>query len=455
MSRRTCSLLLLLLCSILIPTVSAEAQPRKVYVIEVTGEVDLGLPPYVNRIFRQAREDHAAAVVLHINTFGGRVDVATDVKDAILGSGVPTIAFIDRRAISAGAMIALSATKIAMAPGGSIGAATPIYSSGEKASEKVVSYMRGEMRSTAERNGRDPHIAEAMVDESIRLPDSSIKLSGKLLTLTTDEALRVHYCDVEASSIGEALARLGYGNVTIVRSDAEWGENLVRFFTMPAVNSILIMLGLGGIIYGVKTGHFGLFTAIGIVSMALFFGAQYLADLTNFIEVVMFIVGIGLIALEVFVIPGFGITGVLGFVMVVASLFLALVGNFNLVSLNSLAVPLYTLVASFVGLAILVALMFRYLPHSHAFNKLVLRSAEPASRGYVSAPDFRALLGLSGEALTTLRPAGLALLGGERVDVITEGEFIGAGEAVIVVRTEGRKVVVRRAVGEISQPSTA
>lgn len=448
MSSRTCTIILLAALALLASLGTARAQSRAasptVYVIEITGEVDLGLQTYVQRVFQEAASHGASAVVLHVNTFGGRVDVATEVKDAILASRIPTIAFVDRRAISAGALIALSAGKIAMAPGGSIGAATPVYQTGEKASEKVVSYMRGEMRATAERNRRDPRIAEAMVDESVALADTALKPTGKLLTLTTEEALKLGYCDVEASTLPDALTRLGYGGARIVRTELEWGEHLVRFFTSPVVNSILIMFGLGGIIYGVKTGHFGVVTGAGVVAMTLFFGAQYLADLTNLIEVVMFVIGIGLIALEIFVIPGFGITGVIGFVMVIASLFLALIGNFDFVSLDSLAVPLYTLVASFIGLGILIALMIRYLPHSSAFNRFVLKGAETTSAGYIGVPDYRSLLGEEGEALTTLRPAGMALLGQERVDVITEGEYIGAGERVVVVRIEGRKIVVRR-----------
>jgi membrane-bound serine protease (ClpP class) len=152
----------------------AYAQRPKIYVVEITREIDLELTPYVNRVLAQAHDAGAVAVMLHVNTFGGRVDVATEIKDAILDSPVPVVAFVDRRAISAGALITLSASKIAMTPGGTIGAATPVYGSGEKASEKVVSYMRGEMRSTAERNHRDPAIAEAMVDESLSLADSSL-----------------------------------------------------------------------------------------------------------------------------------------------------------------------------------------------------------------------------------------------------------------------------------------
>jgi membrane-bound serine protease (ClpP class) len=196
-----------------------EAQEQKVYVIEITNEVDLGLPPYVRRVLDEARQHDGAAVVLHVNTFGGRVDVATELKDAILNSKIPVLAYVDKRAISAGALITLCASKIAMAPGGTIGAATPVYGSGEKASEKVVSYMRSEMRATAEHNKRDPKIAEAMVDEDLILADSMLKKKGQLLTLTTEEALKVGYCDIEASSLEEALALFGYENPAIIRSD--------------------------------------------------------------------------------------------------------------------------------------------------------------------------------------------------------------------------------------------
>jgi membrane-bound serine protease (ClpP class) len=426
-----------------------EAQEQKIYVIEITNEVDLGLPPYVRRVLDEARDNHGAAIVLHVNTFGGRVDVATELKDAILNSKIPVLAYVDKRAISAGALITLCASKIAMAPGGTIGAATPVHGTGEKASEKVVSYMRSEMRATAEHNKRDPKIAEAMVDEDLMLADSALKKKGQLLTLTTEEALKVGYCDIEASSLEEALALFGYENPAIMRIDMNWGESLVRFFTSPVMNSILIMLGLGGLFYGIKTGHLGTVTVVGVAAMGLFFGAQYLADLTSLIEVALFIIGIGLIAMEIFVIPGFGIAGILGAVLIVASLFLALIGNFDLVSMDSVAVPLYTLAASFVGLAILVGLMIHYLPGSGAFNKFVLNtSSGSSSAGLVAAPVLvlHDLVGIEGQSLTTLRPAGMAVIGDERFDVITEGEFISAGERVKVVRVEGRKIIVRRVI---------
>ena len=423
--------------------VPAVAQ-QKIFVVEITGEVDLGLPPYVGRVISDATEQKATAIVFHINTFGGRVDAATEVKDAILNSTIPTVAFIDKRAISAGALIALSCQKIVMTPGGAIGAATPVYQSGEKASEKVVSYMRGEMRATAERHKRNPDIAAAMVDENFALPDSSLKKSGQLLTLTTQEAQSVGYCDLEAEHLDSALASLGYANIEYQRPQQTWSEQLVKFLTNPVVSSLLIMIGLAGIFYGVKTGHLGTVTGVGIAAIALFFGAQYLVDLASAIEVLMFVAGVVLLAVEIFIIPGFGVTGIMGGLLMIGSLFLALIGRFDLVSYDSLTVPLYTLAASLVGLGVLVGLMIKYLPQSSAFNKFVLQATQRSDEGYVSGPDYSALLGATGQAMTTLRPAGTALFNSSRFDVITEGDYISAGEPVAVVKVEGRKIIVRR-----------
>jgi membrane-bound serine protease (ClpP class) len=450
----TSRLLFLLLAGVLACVADLRAQSGAVYVVDITGEVDLGLSPYVRRSFAEAEQAHAAVVVLRVNTFGGRIDVATEVRDIVLGAKVPTVAFIDRRAISAGALIALAADSIVMTPGGSIGAATPVSEKGEKASEKVVSYMRSEMRSTAEGSGRDPRIAEAMVDETLAVTDSSLEHPGDLLTLTTEEAMRVGYCDLRASSLDEALAKLGLAGRPVVHVTPSWSEHLVTFFTRPMVSSVLIMLGLGGLIFGIKTGHFGSVVTIGLGSLALFFGAQYLAELASFLEILMFLAGVVLLAIEVFVIPGFGIVGILGIVLMVTSLFLALGGSFSLITRDSLTIPLYTLAGSFVGLAILIALMIRYLPGSGAFNHLVLQTPVPAIATNRELAEVRELLGSEGRALTTLRPAGVALVRGERCDVITDGEYISAGEPVRVVRVEGRKVVVRRDAERSQTPAT-
>lgn len=428
-----------------LPLCSTANAQTKVYVIEVTEEVDQGLGPYVERVIGDAEEDPGAVILLHIDTFGGRVDVATEIKDAIIDASAPTIAFVDKRAISAGALITLSADKIAMASGSSMGAVTPVYQTGEKASEKVVSYMRGEMRATAERAGRDPLIAEAMVDEDLALPDSSLKKQGKLLTLTTTEAIKVGYCDAQAETIEDALRAFGYGNVVLIRSEMNWAESLVRVLTSPFISSILIMLGLGGLFYGIKTGHFGGVAIVGVVSIALFFGSQYLVDLANVLEILMFAAGVILILVEIFVIPGFGVTGISGIVLIIASLFLALIGNFDLVSMDSLTAPLYTLAGAFVGLGVLVWMMIKYLPNSSAFRRFVLYGESVGGDGEAVVEEtIGRLLGEHGRAMTTLRPAGVAMIMDQRVDVVSSGDFIPAGTPVRVVYVEGRKVVVER-----------
>ncbi|MEO5930206.1 MAG: NfeD family protein [Candidatus Kapaibacterium sp.] len=436
---------LLSLIGLLLIPATGWGQSGGVYVLEISGDVDLGMAHYARRVFADAAEHHARAIVLHINTFGGRIDVATEIRDAALASSVPVIAYVDRRAISAGAMIALSARKIVMAPGGSIGAATPVYSNGERASEKVVSYMRGEMRSTAERNGRNPQLAEAMVDENLSIDDSTLKKSGELLTMTTDEAARVGYCDLVAPTLNEALAKLGYGSAPVIQTGSAWGETLVNVLTHPAINALLIMLGLGGIFFTIKTGHPSVISGIGLFAIALFFGAQYVADLATYVEVLIFVAGVLLLMLEIFVIPGFGVVGVLGILLIFGGLFLALVGGFNGISYQSLAVPLYTMIASLLGLFILIALMIKYLPASRTFSRFVLVSPATSSDAILAGVDYQRLVGHTGAALTTLRPSGVAQLDGDRFDVVSDGSFIQAGESVRVVKVTGRNIVVRRA----------
>lgn len=414
-------------------------------VVDIDGEIDLSTAAYVRRSLDEAAGRNARLVILRVNTFGGRVDAATRIRDAIFECPLPTIAFVDDRAISAGAIIALACTKVAMAPGATIGAVTPVDAKGEKAAEKVVSFMRGEMRAVAERRGRDPKIAEAMVDETVTITDTILKPRGQLLTLTTQEALRVGYCDVEALDYPNAMEKLGFNGVPVEPISMSWAEHAVHFLTNPLVASILIIVGLGGIFYTIKTGHLGVATGAGVGAMMLFFGAQYIADLATLLEVGLFIVGIVLLLLEIFVIPGFGVPGVAGILMIVAGLFLSLIGSFDHITFETLTEPLYTLAGAFIGLAVLLLLMFRYLPETGAFRRFVMDDSVSSGKGYVSSPDFGDLQGLRGVAITTLRPAGVAEVDGERYDVVTEGEYVSAGEMVDVVHVEGRKIVVRPA----------
>src|ERR687897_1904401 len=286
-----------------------------VYVAPIEGMIDLGLAPFVDRVLREATEQGAAAVILEINTFGGRVDAAVVIRDALLNAKVPTVAFINKRAISAGALIALATEKIVMGDGGTIGAATPVQmgqpgAPAQPVEEKTVSYVRKEFRATAESRKRPPLIAEAMVDADVEIPGLIEK--GKLLTLTTEEALKHKVADFRAENIESVLEQLGLAGAEVRKTAPNWAENSVRFLTHPVVSSLLITIGMLGIIIEIRTPGFGIPGGLGIMSLALFFWGHWLVQLAGWEELLLVALGIVLLAAEVFVVPGFGITGVLG-----------------------------------------------------------------------------------------------------------------------------------------------
>lgn len=422
------------------------AKQPVVYVAPVEGVIDLGLAPFLNRVLAEAGAGDASAVILEINTFGGRLDAAVLIRDALLEASLPTVAFINHRAISAGALIALAAEKIAMAGGSTIGAATPVAvgAPGAEAppvAEKTVSYVRKEFRATAESRGRPPLIAEAMVDADVEVPDLVEK--GKLLTLTTEEALAHGVVDFRVDSLNDLLARLDLAGAEVRRPSPTWAENLVRFLTHPTVSSLLMSLGILGILLEIRTPGFGVPGIVGIASLALFFWGHWLVQLAGWEELLLAAAGIVLLAVEVFILPGFGIAGVLGIVALVGGLGLTLVGagaTWGAVVAASGRVALSLLLAIGASLVLL-----RVLPKLPIGRRLVLDTELPVEAGFGSAPDAdRRWLGRRGVSLSPLRPAGIAEFDGERVDVVSQGDLIGVGQPVEVVRVEGNRVVVRK-----------
>jgi len=416
---------------------------QPVHVIEISGEVDLGMASYVEHSAAEAEKDHAV-IVLHVNTFGGRVDAATRIRDAIFNAKVPmTIAFVDKRAISAGSLITLSAKKIAMTLGATMGATTPIDGSGTKASEKYVSYMRAEMRTTAERNGRNPLVAEAMVDESLGLDSSSglTLAKGKLLTLTTEDAVKVKYLDAEANSISEALKAFGIENAEITTASENLSDKLLRFLTISLVSSLLIMIGLAGLFYSIKTGHFGVVTLISVICLILFFGGQYIVQVAPPIAIFLFLAGVILFLLELTPIPTFGTGAVLGVIGIFLGIFLALAGDLSTITPDRLKDTTVTLATSLIGLIIIVGLIFKYAPGWPWLKKFVNQTVSGNINHIIA--EKKLLIGKEGTAITPLRPAGTALIDGKKVDVVTEGEFILPGSGILVIDTPANKVLVR------------
>jgi membrane-bound serine protease (ClpP class) len=417
-----------------------------VYVAPVEGIIDLGLAPFVQRVLDEAERENAAAVVLEINTFGGRVDAAVLIRDALLNAKVPTVAFINRRAISAGALISLAAEKIAMAGGGTIGAATPVQvgqpgAPAQPVEEKTVSYVRKEFRATAESRKRPPLIAEAMVDADVEIPGLVEK--GKLLTLTTEEALKHKIADFRADTIEAVLKELGLAGAEVRRAAPNWAENLVRFLTHPIVSSLLITVGMLGIILELRTPGFGVPGGLGILSLSLFFWGHWLVQLAGWEELLLVISGLALLGLEIFVTPGFGLTGVLGIAAVLSGLSLSVIGagatwDFVLRAVGRVIFSL--LLALVASLALL-----RYLPRLPFGRRLILATGLATAEGYASAPERDKIwLGKKGTTVSTLRPAGIADIEGERVDVVSDGEFIEPGSEIIVSRVDGNRIVVRR-----------
>lgn len=441
-------LALCLLCAAL-PAAMGGAQGARdaVYVARIDGLIDLGLAPFVRRVLDEATAARAAAVVLQINTFGGRVDAAVLIRDALLTTPLTTVAFIDKRAISAGALISLAAKTIVMADGATIGAATPVQAGAEgtqPVSEKTVSYMRKEFRATAESRGRPPLIAEAMVDPDVAI--AGLIEKGKLLTLTTTEALKHKVADARADDLRAVLDHLGLGGAEVRRMSENWAEHVVRFLTSPILSSVLMTIGMLGIIVELRTPGFGVPGALGITSLALFFWGHWLVRLAGWEEVLLVVLGLVLLALELFVIPGFGVAGILGILAFAGGLTLSLIGagtTWDVVVAAVGRVALSALLA-LVGFAVLM----RFLPRLPFGRRLVLNTALGAlTSAAPGAEGDQRWLGKRGTAAAPLRPAGFGDFEGERIDVVSRGEYIEAGELIEVVRVEGNRVVVRRTRG--------
>ena len=411
-----------------------------VFRVPVTGVVEMGLAPFIERAIREAESAGVSFVVLDIDTPGGRVDSAERIADAISDSSVPVYAFVNRRAFSAGALIALATRGIYMRPGSVLGAVTPVDGSGTKASEKIVSAMRSEMRALAEAHGLDPAIAEAMVDESLVVP--GVVDAGRLLTLTTEEAVRVGYA-TETEDFATLLADLGVAGAGVTDFGVNWAERLVRFFSNPVVAPFLLSLGFLGLIIEIKTASFGLAGLAGALSLSLFFGSHLILGLAGWEDLLLVGAGVLFIAAEVFLIPGFGLFGVLGIAGIAGGIYMSLLGSLPTAQDFSRAGSVIT--TTLVLLLVTGWALLRHLPKSKRMfqSGLFLGTRTDRAIGYESSERRTDLLGTEGVAATDLRPSGVGIFGDERVDIVSESEWIEEGTPVRVVSAEGYRQVVR------------
>lgn len=415
-------------------------QSNLVYHALIDQEIDLGLAPYIRRVINEAEQHRAKAIIFEINTFGGRVDAATQIKDAILESKILTIAFINKRAISAGALISLSCKKIIMAQGSSIGASTVVDMEGKKQSEKYQSYMRSEMRSTAEKNGRRTDIAEAMVDERVII--QGLDDSTTLVTLTSAEALKYKMCDTVVKNFDEMLKTFEFENANLLLVKGNWAEKIVSFLNNPLVSTLLMMIGLVGLYTEIKTGGWGIPGTIAVVALALFFGSSFILQIASMLEIFLFIVGVILLLIEIFLIPGFGVTGIVGTILIFGSLFFALFNTDFYFDTDIILTAIVQLGSALAGGIIIFALLIKYLPKSKSFSKMILADESASKQGFVANPNYQELLNKTGVSVTPLRPAGVVSINHVRYDVVTEGNFIEANKKIKVLKVEGMKIVV-------------
>ena len=431
---------------IFLSCIASLVQAQTVYHVNIKleGMIDPGVSAFIERVIEDAEADEVDAIVFEIDTFGGRVDAATVIRDAILDANALTIAFVNKRAISAGALISLACDKIVMTQASTMGATTPVDGSGTKGNDKTVSYMRAEMRATAERTGRDVKIAEAMVDERIDVPGLSAE-AGRPATLTTEQALNYQIADETAETLIDLLKIYDLGDAEIVEIELNWAEHVLRMLTNPVVTSILLAVAMFGLISEVRTPGWGIGGTLSLVALGLFFGSHLIVHLAEWQELGLFAVGLALLILEVVAIPGFGLVGLAGVGAMLASLVMTQLGDYQLWSIDEIAVVSGRLAASMIGAIVLSVVLLRSLSKFAAFNRLVLQSETPAADGYVSSSREHDvdLVGSEGVSVSDLRPAGIGLIAGERIDVMTDGEFIEAQRAIVVVEARGSRVVVK------------
>lgn len=417
---------------------------KTIITIDIHDTIDLGLAPFVKRIVEEAEESGAALILLNMNTPGGRLDAAGDIKDALLESQVPTATFIDRHALSAGALIAYATDFIIVTDGSAMGAATPISIGGQgeaqPVGEKFVSAVRAMFRATAEAKDRRGDIAEAMVDMDVEV--GGLIEAEKLLTLDHEQLVTWCVADARADDIPGVLAALNLTGATIVKRELNWAERIARVLTDPVISGLLMTFGFLGLMMELYSPGFGAAGFVGIACLSLFFLGHLVVNLVGVEEIVLLGLGIALLVTEVFITPGFGIIGALGVVALVAAVTLSMVGQDVSFSWDYGVLPdaLLRVGLAFVGTVVLFAVAAKFLPDTPVFRRLVLEAAVEGT-SFQATPDGPSR-GDGGVAATRIRGSGKARFGGRSYDVVTLGDPIDKGAAVVILTARPGEIVV-------------
>jgi len=464
---RTAIMIAFVLAGLILPrTAAGQEQKTVVYKFDIRKMIAAPVWRTTQKSFEEAEALGAEYILIHMNTYGGQVDYADSIRTKILNAGIPVLVFIDNQAISAGALISIAADSIYMRPGASIGAATVVDQTGQQVPDKYQSFMRGMMRSTAEAHGkkpvvkdgdttwvwhRDPDIAQAMVDPKVMV--EGVIDTGQVLTLTTLEAIRLGYCEGEATSVAEVLERAGITEYRIAEFKPTALERVIQLLVNPAVSGLLILVIIGGIYFELQTPGVGFPLIAAITAAVLYFAPMYLEGLASNWHIIVFIAGIILVAVEIFAIPGFGVTGVLGIIGILTGLTFGMVDKivFNWgPSENGVreALLAFSIVIGSMVMAFILSLWLsrKLFSPNRLFGSLALETVQETKEGYVSFDTTMqsSMVGKTGTAHTYLRPSGKIEIESHIYDAISEIGFISKGENVRVTRQETGQLYVER-----------
>ena len=444
---------------------AAQAVERQnvVYKVDIKDEIGPEVWRLVRKSFDRAEEENAKYILIHMNTYGGMVVYADSLRSLILNSKKPVWVFIDNNAASAGALIAIACDRIYMREGANIGAATVVNQSGKAMPDKYQSYMRSMIRATAQAQGRDtivrgrdtvyrwkrdPHIAEAMVDESIYI--KGVSDSGKIVTFTPAEAMQHGFCDGIAGSVEDVLAREQVSDYVIESYTPSAMDRVIGFLINPIVQGLLIMLIVGGIYFELQTPGIGFPLIAALTGCLLYFAPLYLEGLAGYWEIIVFIIGVVLLLLEIFVIPGFGITGISGIILIVAALVFAGIDQVSFEFAGDFVQALVRSLFLVVSSAVIALFLSMWLGAKFLGSKrwaFALHAEQRPEEGYVGVDmQGRQEIGKTGCTVTDLRPAGKVEIGTELFDAVSLlGDYIEKGSEVVVKKYQsGQLYVVRR-----------
>lgn len=435
----------------------------KVLKINMHEEVNPALWRKTQKSFEYAKKTQTDLIIIDLNTYGGMVVYADSIRTKILNSTIPVYAFVNNNAASAGALISIACSKIYMKKGANIGAATVVNQSGKQMPDKYQSYMRSTMRSTAETHGKDtiiqgtdtiykwkrnPQIAEAMVDQSLVV--EGVVDTGKVISFTALEAQKYGFCDGIASSIQDIVEQEALSPVTISEYKPSNLDKIIAWLVNPIFQSLLIMIIFGGIYFELQTPGVGFPIAASIIAATLYFAPLYLEGIANNWEIALFFVGLMLIAVEIFAIPGFGVAGISGIIVAILGLTLAMVDNFSFefsppvfifkAIFKSLFLILFSLLVSVIASLYIGKRMFQA---NYINKKITLQTSQDTNKGFVGIDKHIAdVVGCNGVADTVLRPSGIVIINGKSYDAKAEYGFIEKGEKIKVTRSETGQVYV-------------